>query len=609
MIKHLRKVLAVAIAAFALSAYAQSEVTTVFYNDFSEFTNGSETQPGTTDISGYSGALYKSTKFPKWNGKKVYEAGEKLLIGDNGNLQTSPYKMSDFGGVIKVSMKLRARDSYGAMVNIDLRNTNVKQVILNDDKWTDISFVCSGGSYSSFIKVSASFSVNGVLIDDLKVEQCESFFPAPVAQQPTIANKTSFTAKWKSVSGATNYLLDVYSKTDAGKEYFMQNENVGNATSKSVSGLDASKEYYFTVRAQKGEVTSEPSEEIRVVPVYSSFPAPVATEASNINLLGFTANWNAVENAAYYTVALEKHTILKNDQEVTLISEDFSKVTEGSFNDIKFLATSGNLDSYTQQLGWTQHSAAIVAGMMGIAPFSNDNSFIQTPVLDLSSSNGAFKVTVDAAENAYGRFSAGDFKIQLIDSDNETVLEEKDFTTAATGFTNFVAEFTKGNANFYVRFKYAGSSKLFIDNVNVSQVKPAGSKITKLQEVVETPETSHQFSASFDNGNSYYTYYVIASVETIIYGEIGYLDSNVSNIITVADPSSVEEVEAKSANVYAANGIITVNTPNAANVEVYALTGALIYKANVEAGISTINANTNGVVIVKVNDKSFKVIL
>lgn len=130
-----------------------------------------------------------------------------------------------------------------------------------------------------------------------------------------------------------------------------------------------------------------------------------------------------------------------------------------------------------------------------------------------------------------------------------------------------------------------------------------------MQEVVETPETSHQFSASFDNGNSYYTYYVIASVETIIYGEIGYLDSNVSNIITVADPSSVEEVEAKSANVYAANGIITVNTPNAANVEVYALTGALIYKANVEAGISTINANTNGVVIVKVNDKSFKVIL
>ena len=94
MIKHLRKVLAVAIAAFALSAYAQSEVTTVFYNDFSEFTNGSEAQPGTTDISGYSGALYKSTKFPKWNGSKVYEAGEKLLIGDNGNLQTGAYKMS-----------------------------------------------------------------------------------------------------------------------------------------------------------------------------------------------------------------------------------------------------------------------------------------------------------------------------------------------------------------------------------------------------------------------------------------------------------------------------------------------------------------------------------
>ena len=101
MKKQLLSIFAILLMYCGLTASAQ-EITTVFHNDFSEFTNGSEENPGTTDISGYSGALYKSTKFPKWNGKSVYEAGEKLLIGDNGNLETCSYKMSDFGGIIKV---------------------------------------------------------------------------------------------------------------------------------------------------------------------------------------------------------------------------------------------------------------------------------------------------------------------------------------------------------------------------------------------------------------------------------------------------------------------------------------------------------------------------
>ena len=117
MKKQLLSIFAILLMYCGLTASAQ-EITTVFHNDFSEFTNGSEENPSTTDISGYSGALYKSTKFPKWNGKSVYEAGEKLLIGDNGNLETCSYKMSDFGGIIKVSMKLRARDSYGDLVGI-----------------------------------------------------------------------------------------------------------------------------------------------------------------------------------------------------------------------------------------------------------------------------------------------------------------------------------------------------------------------------------------------------------------------------------------------------------------------------------------------------------
>ena len=74
MTKHLRNFLVLLVLSLTFSAYAQNEVTTVFNNDFSEFTNGSEETPGTTDIGGYTGALYKSAKFPGWNGSKVYES-------------------------------------------------------------------------------------------------------------------------------------------------------------------------------------------------------------------------------------------------------------------------------------------------------------------------------------------------------------------------------------------------------------------------------------------------------------------------------------------------------------------------------------------------------
>lgn len=610
MTKHLHKLLALLVLAFSLSAHAQSDVTTVFNNDFSEFTNGSEETPGTTDLGGYSGALYKSTKFPGWNGSKVYEAGEKLLIGDNGKLTTARYNFSANSGIFKVSLKLRAKDSYGGLVTIQLGTfTTLKQIYLTDNKWTDISFVASGGRTSSQLQINAQMTLNGVLIDDFKVEQSASFLPSPTAKQPTIATKTYFYAQWSSVSGAT-YLLDVYTKNASGdKEYFLQNESVTTTTLR-VEGLDATKQYYFTVRAQKGDAISDPSDEIRVVPVVSEVTAPVATEASNISANGFTANWNAVEDAAYYTVSLYKHTVLSESKEVSLLYEDFSKVTKGTLSSCEYPSSYGNLDEYTFAKGWSQSQGALAAGYMGISPYSGVG-YIQTPALDLSSNNGAFTVECEAAVY-YGAFVTGDsFKIQLItDDDDETVLEEKSFDITEAKFATFKADFTKGATNTYIRFSYTanGFNKIFFDNIRVSQLKPAGSDISSLIEVVTTEKTSEDFKVTFGEGE-YYTYSVTASVETVVGSDIDYLDSPASNVIKVADPSSVDAVETENANVYASNGAIEIYSPSATNVEVYSITGALIRKGTVAAGNTTLDVTANGVVLVKVGNKTFKVIL
>src|SRR2546430_1779853 len=76
--------------------------------------------------------------------------------------------------------------------------------------------------------------------------------PAPSANAATNVTITSFTANWGSMSGATGYQLDVARNGSFGGNSFVsgyRNRDVGNVTSRSVTGLNANKTYYYRVRA------------------------------------------------------------------------------------------------------------------------------------------------------------------------------------------------------------------------------------------------------------------------------------------------------------------------------------------------------------------------
>ena len=74
----------------------------------------------------------------------------------------------------------------------------------------------------------------------------------------------SLTANWKRVNGATGYRLDV--SASANFTNFVpgyQNLDVGNVTSRNVTGLAANTLYYYRVRAYNGNGTSPNSNVIK----------------------------------------------------------------------------------------------------------------------------------------------------------------------------------------------------------------------------------------------------------------------------------------------------------------------------------------------------------
>ncbi len=158
-----------------------------------------------------------------------------------------------------------------------------------------------------------------------KFKSCEP--NAPVAKVASDIQGDSFKANWNSVTAdpaVTKYLLDV-SEDDDFSTYIYEQEDVGNNTEYTVSGLDTETEYYYRVYAVNNCGESKSSNVISVMTTTGCVKpdAPVATAATNIEGLEFTANWDAVtsdpavthylldvsEDSDFSTFILEKENV------------------------------------------------------------------------------------------------------------------------------------------------------------------------------------------------------------------------------------------------------------------------------------------------------------
>jgi uncharacterized repeat protein (TIGR02543 family) len=129
---------------------------------------------------------------------------------------------------------------------------------------------------------------------------------APTALAATSVTSTSFRANWQSVNGAEYYKLYVYRWAGlmpiTGQPLYMivsgYDGRQVQGTNNTVAGLTAGLQYkYHVVAVGIQYEESDPSNSIFVTTAPAS---PVATDATNITPVSFTANWGAVTGATSY---------------------------------------------------------------------------------------------------------------------------------------------------------------------------------------------------------------------------------------------------------------------------------------------------------------------
>lgn len=609
MVKLINKVAAFVFMCMCCSFFAAAQTTdvsVVLEENFDEFTEGSIEAPGTDDISSVlNGKL--SEVLPGWRGREVYEAGGALRIGEDdlssasAYLQTTTLSLSPSeGGNIKVTARIKAVNDFGNMLTIGSQS-----VVVYDDNWTDVVYVTDRSMYN--LRISAM--LGAFYIDYLKIEQSETFLMTPDAYRPVDFDGEKFTAEWRSVSGAESYLVDVYTKDEEGnKTYVLQQEETVE-TSMVVTVPDSNQKYYYCVSAKAGDNVSMPSEEQDVVIRINELDAPVALEASDVDDNGFTANWEATENAESYKVSVYATETLSEGRTVELVNEDFAGITEGTIDYVEFPPLQEYLDAYTTVPGWYAVNHVYASGYLGISPYGGEGS-LQTPFLDLSSSNGAFVVDIVMAEYSYGDYFTGTtVKVELVDA-TDNVLESHDVVLDAGEFKLYTIEFANGAANTAVKVVYDGSSKMFIDEMSVKQDYAAGDAINTLVADQETTELSYRFDFDMTSETTY-SYCVTAQAATIDDGGNDVvIESEPSNMITVENPldgvNTIDEVA--SAKVFVRSGKLVVNLAGDDAISVYGIDGRL---AGVYDGVTGENViEADGIVIVKLgNGQVFKAIV
>ena len=172
-----------------------------------------------------------------------------------------------------------------------------------------------------------------------------------------------------------------------------------------VTGLDESRDYFYTVKAQNSLFTSATSKEVEVFGVST----PSVLPATDITANGYTANWTCGPKADYFRVEQIQQTTLDKDvDDFEVLYEDFSKVvSEFTEDDLDTYGPEPGeytdrympIDDLTHLAGWKATSTQRINGWLGGMAEAGGGTIagaIVTPTIDLSHNDGECTVKVHA---------------------------------------------------------------------------------------------------------------------------------------------------------------------------------------------------------------------
>jgi len=373
------------------------------------------------------------------------------------------------------------------------------------------------------------------------------------ALDATDLTQTSFTANWTPLTGASSYKL----KIDNGAF-----TDVGNITSKSITGLTAGSSHTYSVQAVNSGGTGSSSNIISVNLNPAVPTIPTTSAATNIAETSFTANWNSVSGATSYKL----------------------KVDSGSWNDIGNV-TSSNVTGLTA--GTTHNYYVEASNISGTSTSSTAQAVTLLPSAPLAT-NATSVTQTSFTANWNPVSSATTYKLTI---DNNAPIDVGNITSKS------ITSLTIGSSHTYtVQAVNAGGTGSNSNTISVT-LNPAVPAIPTTLAATNIAETS--FTANWNPVTNATSYKL--KVDSGSWNDVGNVTSSnitglavgtthnyyveASNISGTSTSSTAQAVTLLPAAPLATNATIAV-TSFTANWN--AVTGATSYKIYIDGTPTTL---------------------
>lgn len=619
--------LTISLAAYAVNEEPKGELKAIYTENFNALTGGTESVPDSKELSANGNFDADLTGGRQWSGRGLHEAGGALAVMQfarsdwfgtelvQGYVRTPYYDVRMDDGNFTVRFRARALGAESAKLLVELYDPYVTNNIDSgtieiSDEWAtfEVALCHPGfGNHLAFLEI-ASLGEDW-LLDDFEIVQDYFELLPPVVHYPRNVSYERFTARWNEVPLADSYLVSVFSFDETGNRIDLHKDIPTSECAMTLEGTVKGTDYYYAVRTVNDLYMSEESEPTRVYVSLSQLDTPVTLDPENVTTDGFTARWEPTFRAMGYIIGLKKQFIATEDGVATIVSEDFDKITDGDFSwPYPFY---GNLDDITSMPGWTFNyfTVRVVSGMFGLENTYKkygEEVFLATPALDLTGDGGKFTVAMDV----YG--DKGDV-VSLICGDQALT-----HTLEKQGAQSFSIEFDNGSASAVIRIEFDGtgaSQMLFIDNISVQQEIHTGDAVKENvgNYKTETPETSFEFTGLNASEGDTFVYTVTAWSYSLdedgVWGPDIFSEISEPRSVVIADPAEISDVNVVTATVRVQGATLHISVALATVAEVYNLSGVMIGRYELVEGSNVVNLSSRGIVIVRIADKAFRVML